>query len=149
MRSRRTTRRCFAATTAGRQSRWVDALRLLDDAAVPITTATEIRNELPATADVGTLDDLLHRYRTYDAALTALYEHFRDGGGQSGARFRELQDAVATAQAALPVDTSALSVIVAEAGSAPLTRSLVRIETIRGTIGEAIAAVDELSGEIE
>ena len=137
----------FRATTAGRQSRWVDALRLLDDAARPVTVATEIRNELAATADVATLDDLLGRYRAYDQALTALYEHFRDGGGQSGPRFRELQDAVEAAQNALPVDTSALSVVVAEAGSAPLTRALVDIETIRGDIVEAVAAVEALSGD--
>jgi hypothetical protein len=137
----------FRATTAGRQSRWVDALRLLDDAALPITEATEIRNELAEGADVATLDDLLARYQTYDAALRELYQFMNDGGGQSGPRFRELQDAVAAAQAALPVDTSALSVIVAEAGSAPLTRRLVDIETTRGNIGEAIEAVDTLSAE--
>ena len=139
----------FRATTAGRQSRWVDALRLLDDAALPITAATEIRNELAAEVDVSTLDDVLSRYQAYDAALRDLYEFMGDGGQQSGPRFRELQGAVDAAQAALPADTSALSVIVAEAGSAPLTRRLVDIEAARGDIGEAIAAVDALSGETE
>ena len=137
----------FRATTAGRQSRWEDALRLLDDAAVPINEAVAIRNQLAASGDVGTLDDLLARYQAYDAALRALYEFMNDGGQQSGPRFRELQGAVEDAQSALPADTSALSVIVADAGSAPLTRQLVDIESTRGDIGAAIAAVNELSGE--
>ncbi len=136
----------FRATTAGRQSRWEDALRLLDDAAGPLMDVTRIRNQLPAGAEVSTLDDLLARYRAYDGALYALYTFMRDGGQQSGPRVRELQGAVEQAQAALPADTSALSVIVADAGSAPLTRRLVEIETTRGDISAAIAAVNELAG---
>ena len=46
------------------------------------------------------------------------------------------------AQAALPADTSAMRVIVAEAAGPPLTEALVAIERVRGEILEALAATE-------
>ena len=131
----------FRATTAGRQAQWEDALGFLDQAAGPLRDATVVRDELGGRGSVETLDDLLDRYRKYDAALAALYTFVRDTGRQEGERFDDLQQRVERAQAALPTDTTFMSVIVSEAAGPSLTQSLVAIERAHGDILEALAAV--------
>jgi hypothetical protein len=131
----------FRATTAGRQSNWDGAVSLLDQANTPLADADAIRDELAATVDVATLDDLLARDRAYDAALTALYSYIRSTDKQSGDEFDSLVADVDEAQAALPADTTAMSVIVSEAAGRSLTQSLIAIEEAHGDILEAVAAV--------
>ena len=130
----------FRATTAGRAANWEDALSLLQEAQASLAEATEIRNGLALRLNTDTLDDLLARYRAYDAALTALYTYIRDTGRTEGADFDSLEAAVDRAQAALPADTSAMSVIVAEAAGPPLTDGLLAMERVRGVILEALTA---------
>lgn len=131
----------FRATTAGRQANWDDALSFLQQALVPMVEATEIRNVLASNATVDTLDDLLERYRAFDGALTDLYTYIRDTGRREGRDFDALQTEVDRAQAALPVDTSAMSVIVAEAAGPSITEALVAIERSHGDILEALAGL--------
>lgn len=136
------------ATTAGRQSKWDDGLTSLDQAGGPLRDAADIRNQLAPTVDVSTLDDLLDRYRAYDRALTALYTYLRDGGRQGGTQFDALQKAVDQAQAALPGDTTAMSVIVGEAAGPSVTDALVAIEGSHGDLIAALTAVDDAYGPI-
>ena len=101
------------ATSAGRDSRWADALALLNgSAANALSIVSAARDELAQTGPVDTLDDLIARDSTYDAALVALYQYLAGGGGQSGDQFTTLKNAVSQAQAALPSDTSVLAVVV-------------------------------------
>ena len=136
----------FAATTAGRETRWADALDLLGQAGGALTEASAARDLLAARGDVATLDDLLGRYRAYDESLVGLYTYMRDDGAQSGPEFEALQDAADQAHLALPADTSALSVIVGEAAGPPITDQLVALEEARGAINEAL---DNLAGPVE
>jgi hypothetical protein len=136
----------FRATTAGRQANWDDALIFLEQAKGPIREATDVRDHLSATVNVDTLDDLLGRYRAYDEALTAMYRYIRDTGRMEGRAFDALQADVERAQAALPAETSAMTVIVAEAAGPPLTDELVAIEGAHGDILDALAAVEAGTG---
>ena len=133
----------FRATTAGRNANWDDALLLLEQAKGPLGEATEIRNGLATRLNTDTLDDLLDRYRSYDAALTAMYAYIRDTGLRDGPDFDVLEQDVATAQEALPPNSSAMRVIVAEAAGPPLTDALVAIEAARGEILEALEPSDQ------
>lgn len=130
----------FRATTAGRQSRWGEALALMGQAAGPLGDATNVRDELAGSANVETLDDLLGRYRAYDAALVALYTYVRATGLQEGEEFDALQQSLERALAALPTDTSSMSVIVSELAGPSLTAWLVAIEAAHGDILDALAA---------
>jgi hypothetical protein len=132
----------FRATTAGRQSRWDDALAALEEAEVPLADAASIRDQLAPDVDVETLDDLLGRYRAYDESLVALYTYVRDTGKQDGPAFDDLQAKVDQAQAALPADTGAMSAIVGQAAGPSITDALVAIEKARGDILKALAAAD-------
>jgi tetratricopeptide (TPR) repeat protein len=131
----------FRATTAGRQERFADALDLLDQAQQPLSDARAVRDELAAYTRVDTLDDLLGRYTVYDAALHALYDEINDSGTQDSPRVRELLAAVERAQSALPADTSALQVIVAEAAGPSVANGLITIERARGVVAEALGDV--------
>jgi hypothetical protein len=132
----------FQATGAGRDGRWADALELLDRATTDgLATASARRDQLAQTTSVETLDVLLGRLRDYDDALAALYAHLRDGGRQSGRKFDALQAAVDAAQAALPADNGALSVIVGEAAGQPIAASLVAMDEVHGTINDALQSV--------
>jgi hypothetical protein len=128
----------FQATTAGRQARWDDALSLLDQAKLPLAYATAVRDQLANTGAIQTLDELLARYRAYDAALAALYGYVRDTGLQTGDQFDSLQAQVEQAQAALPSDTTAISDIVGEAAGPSVTAALVQIEQAHGDILDAL-----------
>ena len=88
---------------------------------------------------MATLDDLLGRYESYDAALVALYGHVRETGSQEGAAFDELRDDVERAQAALPRNDDVLAVIVGEAAAPAIADHLVAIERARESVQEALA----------
>jgi hypothetical protein len=131
----------FSATTAGRQERFADALDLLTQAEEPLFEAEALRDELAEYATVDTLDDLLRRYAAYDAALYALYDEIERSGTQDSPRVRELLAGVERALAALPADTTALQVVVAEAAGPAVAEGLVTIEQARGVVNAALGLV--------
>ncbi len=134
----------FRATTAGRQSRWTDAIQEMTAASPLLSEADEIRGRLASVADTSTLADLLERYAAYDSALVALYEHVADTGQQQGEPFRDRQAAVDRAQEALPSDNRVLSLIVAETAGNAIAEALVDLEQVRGDI---LAALDAGTSE--
>lgn len=132
----------FQATSFGRDSRWSDAIALLNGAAAEaLAIAQAARDQLATAAAVDTLDDLLGRVRAYDAALLALYQYLADGGAQSGDQFSALQDQVDVAQAALPPDNGALIVVVGEAAGRPIADQLLAMETVHGKVNDALQAI--------
>jgi hypothetical protein len=131
----------FRATTAGRQEDWSGALDLLQQGSVSLAAARAVRDKLAKTNDVSTLDDLLNRYDAYDSALVALYTALRDGAAQDSQQVKDLSSAVDRAEAALPADTGALKVIVAEASESSIAGDVVTLEQARGTADEAVASL--------
>ncbi|MEP7379618.1 MAG: hypothetical protein ABI725_08680 [Chloroflexota bacterium] len=131
------------ATNAGRESRWSDALALLNGAATALSMVSAARDQLAQAGTVDTLDDLLARDRAYDAALVALYQYLSDGGTQSGAQFDALKTTLDQAQAALPADNGALVVIVGEATGVPIADRLLALDTAHGVINDALEAVSD------
>ena len=128
----------FEATGAGRDGRWKAALDTLKQAADELDAVADARDQLEAAADadVGTLTQVIDRYRAYDAALVALYRHERRTGRRDGARFERLLRRVERSQAALPTDNAVLSVIVSELAGSYITSELVGIEQARDRVIE-------------
>ena len=131
----------FQATTAGRESRWGEAVRLLGEADAALASAQTARDDIAANGEVTTLDDLLARYAEYDAALTELYTYVRDTGTLQGPDFDAREQRVEQAQQALPKENSVMTVIAAEAAAEAITNGLVAIEEVRGAILDAQDAV--------
>jgi hypothetical protein len=131
----------FEATTAGRDARWQDALVLLARADASLGEAADIRDRLAQTTDVSTLDELLRRYAAYDDALAGLYGALDGGASPDGDEVAALEAAVAAAQSALPADSSAVSVVVADAFGPAVAETLVVIEEARGVVAETLGSM--------
>lgn len=134
----------FQATQAGRDSRFVDALALLNGAAADaLSIVSAARDQLALSGTVTTLDDLVARERAYDAALVALYGYLNDGGAQTGDQFTVLSNAVSQAQAALPADNGALVVISGESAGLPIADALLAMDKSKGVINDALEKVSD------
>jgi hypothetical protein len=132
-----------AATTAGRQERWSDALDLMADAGRALRRATAVRDSAASAGrDVTTLDDWLARSSDFDAALVALYSELLGTGGIRTSTVEALLDRVDAAQDALPGDRDALVVIVSDLATTDITRLLLRVEDARAAIERAIGTLD-------
>ena len=129
----------FRATTAGRQQDWDSALTLLGEGGASLNEARAVRDQLARVGDVSTLNDLISRYADYDAALTNLYTALRDGAALDSPTVRALSDAVAQAEAALPADSNALKVVVADASGGAIAEGVVDLEEARGKVSAAVA----------
>ncbi len=137
----------LAATASGRDGKWADALATLDQAKRQLVPAHAIREVARrAGADVATLDDLLDRVDTYDAALVDLYSSLRDSGGETTATTRAALDRVNAAQQSLPTDQTAMVVVMSDLVGPTITPILLSIESTRGALASAIAAEPQPSG---
>ncbi len=125
-----------AATTAGRRGDWAAALSSLSEATTALDDARRERDAMGIK--VGTLDELITRYDTYDSALSGLYAYLLDGVAGSGPTFAALSTTVEVAQAALPGDSGVYSLIVGESGTG-MTDALFGLERARDDIDTALA----------
>jgi hypothetical protein len=136
-----------AATDSGRAGAWADALAALDDAQGLLQQAHAVRETVhTAGLDVSTLDDLLDRLDTYDAALVDLYTSLDASKGQTTADSRAALDRVNAAQESLPTDQSAMVVIISDLAGPTITPVLLSIESARGALESAIEAEPQPSG---
>ncbi len=129
------------ATDAGRAGRWqaaldglVEAQRLLVPAHAVAATAAR------AGSDVATLQDLLDRMDTYDAALVDLYTLLQTSDGKVTNEVRDAYAEVEAAQESLPVTEDALVISVSDLAAAAITRALLDIESARGQLRAALDA---------
>ena len=82
-----------------------------------------------AGLDVSTLDDLLDRLDTYDAALVDLYTSLEGRTGRRTPRSAAALDRVNAAQESLPTDQAAMVVIVSDLAGPTITPILLSIES--------------------
>ena len=128
------------AAALGRNARYGDAIDRLDDALATIDEARTLRNQLANTVDVTVLDSWLDRIGDYDVALRDLYVAFSRVGNRVTDELREAQAAELEARRALPSDTRAMVVIMAEIGRGGMNGAVVAIEQARGRLADAIEA---------
>jgi hypothetical protein len=126
------------ATTAGRVPDWATALQRLGEAATQLDRVKRTSAQLKANSlDVSTLDAWVLRLSDYDAALLKLYTLLQASGGVMTPEASVALDSVTRAQAALPPDTTGLTVIVSDIGGQKITQALLDIERARRAIGVA------------
>jgi hypothetical protein len=139
------------ATTAGRESRWRDAVEALDAAAGPLAEASAAVERLPATLDVPRMWSLVAAYGEYEEALRALYQRIDRTDSVSGPAVAELLATVEQRQAGVPMDRLALGEVVVDALGQALTESIVAMEQAKADIFDALPGeeLDTPDEEIE
>ena len=129
----------FEATQKGVHEAYTEALAILDQAAADLDQAAAMRDKLSTAVDVSTLTLWIDRNRAHDEALRGVYESIPGGKAEEIAAAVQKQR---EAEAQLPPDTRALVVILGDIALGGVNQAAITIETVRGTVGNAIATLD-------
>lgn len=132
-----------AAAAQGRQPAYTDALRTIAVAEAMLDESTALRNQLANTTDVGILDQWLHRNRTYDAALKALYAAFVASNGQVTQAVADAFNREQSARAQLPPDTRGLELIMVGIAQGGLNEAVIAIEYAGDQLAHALEVMPE------
>ena len=129
----------FEATQKGVHEQYEEALAILDQAAADLDQAAAMRDQLSAAFDVTTLSLWIDRHRALDEALQELYKAVMGGKAEEiAAAVQKERDA----EALLPPDTRALVAILGDIALGGVNQAAITIETVRGTVGIAVATLD-------
>jgi hypothetical protein len=127
------------ATAQARNADYSGALNGLAMAKTALDRATTVADDADTIGlDTSTLRGLIDRNNSYDAALTALYTILDGNGGVMTPDAQQAFDVVQQAQAALPDNGTALTVIVSDIGGQQVTLGMIALDQLRGTIAEAV-----------
>jgi len=129
----------FEASQAGVREDYEEAIDLLAEATAQLDQAAAMRDRLAPVVEVSTLTEWIDRNRAHDEALKGLYEAVMGG---KAAEIAAAADTYNQAKALLPPDTRALVVILGDIALGGVNQAAIAVETVRGTVGVAIAALD-------
>jgi hypothetical protein len=126
------------ATARARDSEYAGALDRLEEARAALDRATAVADDAGTRdIDTTTLRSLIDRNASYDAALGRLYTILAGNGGQMTPDAQQALDVVEQAQAALPNNDTAMTVIVSDLGGTQVTLGMIALDQLRGTIAAA------------
>jgi len=130
-----------AAGTLGRKGQYRKALARLDLADQALDTSRQLRDKLATTTDVSILSRWIDLNAAYDAALRKTWSLLDKSKGRVTkpieAAFVELR----AATAALPGDSRALIVIMADVARGGINQAVIEIEQARGRLSAAAEAL--------
>jgi hypothetical protein len=126
------------AAERGRQARYAEAMKLIDEAEAQLAAARTIRARLANTVDVSVLDEWIERNADYDVALRDLYTAISRVGGKVTAATKAAVKAEAEARQRLPPDTRGLVVIMADIGRGGMNGAVIAIEQARAKLTDAL-----------
>jgi hypothetical protein len=135
------------AAKLGGAGRYADALTQLDTSDGITAEARTLRDKLAAGADTSTLTQWIDRNATYDTALRDLYAALEASRGRVTDAVRKAFATEQAAREALPTDTRALVVILADVARGGLNEIAIAIEAAGGRLDEAVAAADAAASE--
>lgn len=135
------------AAERGRQAKYADAIKLLDQAELQIKAARDLRDKLVATVEVSVLDEWLDRSADYDVALRNLYKAISKVGKKVTDATRAAVKAEAAARARLPPDGRGLVVIMAEIGRGGMNGAVIAIEEARAKLTDALESGKAVPGD--
>jgi hypothetical protein len=135
--------RVLAAAAEGRAGRYRRATTVLEEALGVLTAIEELRAKLVSGLEPTILDEWVDRNRTYDRALSALYEALRESRGRTTVAVQSAAREERIAREGLPADRRAIVVIVSEVARGGLNQAVLAIEETRGRIDAALADVVE------
>ena len=130
------------AVDRGRNAKYADAIKLIDQASAQLGEARKVRNELANTVDVSVLDEWIARNAAYDVALRDLYQKIAKVGTKVTAPVRAAVKAEAAARANLPPDRRAMVVIMADIARGGMNGAVIAIEEARATLSDALEGDD-------
>jgi hypothetical protein len=128
------------AAERGRNAKYAEAIKLIDQADGQLATARTVRNQLANTVEVSVLDEWIARNAAYDVALRDLYSAISKVGRKVTATVKAAVKAEAAARANLPPDRRALVVIMADIGRGGMNGAVIAIEEARATLTDALDA---------
>lgn len=138
--------RITAAIEVGREGQFEVAFGRIDEASEMLEQATDLRDQLAATAtDVATLDEWLRRNRQYDEALRALYVASEASPDRVTPELRAALRNELAARDQLPRTTNGLSIVMADIARGGLNQAVIGIEQVRGRLAEVLAPAPEAS----
>lgn len=136
-----------AAARLGRGFKYKEALVVLDKADAALAKSGELRDRLANTTDVAILSRWIDRNAAFDTAVRKIWTLLVKSKGKITKANRKAVEAAfaeyRTAQAALPPDSRALIVIMADVARGGLNEAVIGIEEARGRLS---AAADALGG---
>ena len=130
------------AVDRGRNAKYADAIKLIDQASAQLGEARTVRNQLANTVDVSVLDEWIARNAAYDVALRDLYQKIAKVGTKVTAPVRAAVKAEAAARANLPPDRRAMVVIMADIARGGMNGAVIAIEEARATLSDALEGDD-------
>jgi hypothetical protein len=127
------------ATSRARNADYSGALASLETAKTALDLASTVADAAGGQdLDTSTLRSLIDRNASYDAALTTLYTILAGNGGVMTADAQQAFGVVQQAQAALPDNDTAMTVIVSDIGGDQVTLGMIALDQLRGTIATAV-----------
>ena len=132
----------FEASQTGVREDYEEALTILVEATAQLDQVAAMRDRLAPVVDVSTLTEWIDRNRLHDETLRELYEALLSTEGRVTDEVRAAIEKYDRARELLPPDTRALVVILGDIALGGVNQAAIAIETVRGTVGLAIAALD-------
>jgi hypothetical protein len=136
-----------AAARLGRRFKYKEALVVLDKADAALAKSRQLRDRLANTTDVAILSRWIDRNAAFDTAVRKIWTLLVKSKGKITTTNRKAVEAAfaeyRAAQAALPPDSRALIVIMADVARGGLNQAVIGIEEARGRLS---AAADALGG---
>ena len=129
-----------AAAAFGKAARYTDAIDQLSTSDAKLALARTQRDAMSATVDVTVLNSWIDRNAAYDTALRKLYTLLVASKGKVTPAVQDAYDALKAALAALPGDTRALVVIMADIARGGLNEAVISIEETKGRLSDAVDA---------
>lgn len=122
------------------KGQYPEALLQLQQAAASISDASSIATNMAKIADVSTLQDWLRRTKDVDDALALLWQTMIDSKGLVTAKVTAALKNVNAAKELLP-DSNAVMTVALHEMAGGLTRNGISIETAKGNLASALAAL--------
>lgn len=132
----------FEATQAGVREEYEEAMAILDEADARLAEVARLRDQLSGAVDVSILGEWIDRNRIHDEALRELYQALLDTSGRVTEEVRAAIEKYDRAKELLPPDTRALVVILGDIAVGGVTEAAIAVDTVRGSVAAALAALD-------
>ena len=130
-----------AAAALGRKFQYRKALDALAKADAALARSRQLRDRLANTTDVDILSRWIDRNATFDAAVRKVWTMLVKSKGKINKDVRTAFDELRIAQAALPPDSRAMIIIMAEVARGGLNQAVIAIEEARGRLSAATDAI--------
>jgi hypothetical protein len=130
-----------AAAKLGRKFQYNQALTILDKADSALARSRQLRDRLANTTDVAILTRWIDRNAAFDTAVRKVWAALIKSKGKINSTVRTGFEELRAAQAALPPDSRAMVIIMADVARGTMNGAVIAIEQARGRLSSAADAL--------